>query len=212
MQTKQHFGFWIGLAFVAFLLSPLIRSGAAMERFVVEELAQTRAVMGEYVTTKAMEAAGVVFQTSPMGIIATGAKRNQMSAADHRLSKEAGGAAGAALSSLFDSYMQGMMMQCYIVVVRLAIFFVWLVMLIPLLWAAAHDGFMQRRVKRAEFGALRPATFTLASIIVVPMVSLPLIYLVMPFAMSPLLIPLWGVLVALPLSVLVSNMQPLFGR
>ena len=84
MQTKQHFGFWIGIAFLAFLLSPLFRSGAAMEQFVVNELAETRSVMGEFVTGKAMEAASVVFQVTPMGIIANSAKRNQMSANDKR--------------------------------------------------------------------------------------------------------------------------------
>jgi hypothetical protein len=34
----------------------------------------------------------------------------------------------------------------------------------------------------------------------------------LPFSLSPLLAPAWAALVALPLSILVANSQPIFGR
>jgi hypothetical protein len=48
--------------------------------------------------------------------------------------------------------------------------------------------------------------------LVIPMLTLPVLYLTMPFTLSPLLAPVWAAIVALPLSLLVSNSQPLFGR
>ena len=103
-------------------------------------------------------------------------------------------------------------MSAYVVAIRLGVVVSWAVVLIPLLLAGANDGFAQRRIKRAEFGAIRPATFTLAGFVVIPLLALPLIYLVAPFFISPLAAPFWGLLVVIPLSVLISNMQPLFGR
>lgn len=34
MKNSQHMGFWLGIVLVGFLLSPLIRTGESMERFV----------------------------------------------------------------------------------------------------------------------------------------------------------------------------------
>jgi hypothetical protein len=97
-------------------------------------------------------------------------------------------------------------------VLRLFIFIVWLLILIPVFVAAVIDGLVQRAIKRAEFGAIRPAAYTLASIVVVPLAMAPLLYLVVPLPISPLVSPLWAVVLALPLSFMVSNMQPIFGR
>jgi len=95
---------------------------------------------------------------------------------------------------------------------RLAIVLFWFISLAPLLAATVYDGLMQRSVKQSEFGSLRPATFTLAGMLVIPIVSLPALYLTLPFHFSPLLAPVWAAVVAIPLSILVSNSQPLFGR
>jgi hypothetical protein len=95
---------------------------------------------------------------------------------------------------------------------RLAIVLFWLAALAPFFAATVFDGLMQRSVKQAEFGSLRPATFTLAGMLVIPILALPVLYLTLPFSLSPLLAPVWAAVVAIPLSVLVSNSQPLFGR
>jgi len=88
----------------------------------------------------------------------------------------------------------------------------WFVFLLPFFAAAVYDGFMLRHVRAAETLTSRPATFTLAGLMVVIVVAMPLVYLVLPFSISPLYAPFWAALVALPLSIMVSQMQPLFGR
>jgi hypothetical protein len=78
--------------------------------------------------------------------------------------------------------------------------------------AALVDGFVQRAIKQAEFGAIRPAAFSVASHAVIPLAMAPLVYLVAPFPLTPLVSPLWALLMVMPLSALVSNSQPVFGR
>ena len=100
----------------------------------------------------------------------------------------------------------------FVIVLRLFIFLLWAVILLPVFIAAIIDGFVQRAIKRAEFGAIRPAAYTLLSMVVIPLAMAPLIYLVIPLPISPLVSPLWALVMALPLSAMVSNMQPIFGR
>jgi hypothetical protein len=87
-----------------------------------------------------------------------------------------------------------------------------MVILAPMLIAAVFDGYMMRKVKRAEFGMIRPATFSIAAALIIPAMCLPLVYMVLPLPMNPLVAPLWALVVVFPLSMLVANMQPIVGR
>jgi hypothetical protein len=212
MKNSQHLGFWFLLAILGFLLSPLLRSGDSMERFVIGEIQQTRAAMGSRASDMVVGFANSIFEGTPLAVVAGAAKTAKLTKAERQLSAKVAGPGGAIMGSMFNSYMQGLVLQSYIVAMRLAIVLIWLVFLSPMFIASVYDGLMQRNVKMSEFGALRPATFTLAGMVVIPVVALPVLYLVLPFSLSPLLAPAWAALVALPLSILVSNSQPIFGR
>lgn len=82
----------------------------------------------------------------------------------------------------------------------------------PVFVAAVVDGLSQRSIKRVEFGAIRPAAFVASSMLVIPLLMGPIVYLIVPFPVNPLIAPMWALMTALPLSWMVSNMQPLFGR
>lgn len=212
VKNSQHIGFWLGVIAVGFLVGPLMRTGTSMEQFVKSEIRQTREALGETVATNVVGFAAGVFEGTPLGMISQTANGLKHSKEDQALGARVAGPTGIALSSMYNSYLQGLMFQAYVMAMRFAIVMVWIVILAPLLFASVYDGFMQRKIKRAEFGALRPATFALAGLFVIPLLVLPLVYLVVPFSISPLLTPAWALVVVLPLSVLVSNMQPLFGR
>lgn len=110
------------------------------------------------------------------------------------------------------AYLQGLVVQAQVAILRAGILLFWLAAVAPLLAAGICDGLMQRKVKQAEFGSLRPATFTLASMVVVLMLAAPVLYLTFPASLSSLLVPSWAALLVLPLSVLVANSQPLSGN
>jgi len=212
VKSSQHIGFWLGVIAVGFLLGPVMRSGTSMEQFVKTEIHQTREALGETVAARVVGFASGIFIGTPLGMISQTANGLKHSKEERDLGGRVAGPVGLAMSSMYNSYLQGLMLQAYVMAMRFAIVMVWFVILAPLLFAAVYDGFMQRKIKRAEFGALRPATFALASLLVIPLLVLPLVYLVVPFSISPLLAPAWALIVAIPLSVLISNTQPLFGR
>lgn len=212
VRNSQHLGFWLMLILVAFFLGPLMRSGSSMEGFVIAEIQQTREALGSNVADKVVDFATGVFEGTPLGMVAQLAKSVKHNEEEQSMSRAVGGAGGAVMSSMYNSYLQGLVLQAFVVAMRFAIALLWLVILAPMLFAAVFDGFMQRKIKRAEFGAIRPATYTVAGLFVIPLLALPLVYLVIPFTLSPLLAPAWAFIVSLPLSLLISNMQPLFGR
>lgn len=212
MKNSQHLGFWFFLAMLGFLVAPMLRTGDSMERFVTAEIAQTRAAMGERVGNGVVSFANGLFENTPLKGVMVAANKASLTDKERQLSIKVAGVGGAVMADLFNSYMSGLVLQSYVVAMRLAIVMIWLVFLLPFFVAAVYDGLMQRSVKMAEFGTMRPATFTLAGMIVIPIVAMPVVYLVMPFTMSPLLAPVWAACVALPLSVLISNSQPIFGR
>lgn len=212
MKNSQHLGFWFLLAILGFFATPLIRTGPSMEEFLTAEIRETRQAMGDHVGGLVVSFADGLFRQTPLAAIAASATTAQHSAEDRKLSANVAGPGGEIMSKLYNSYLQGLVMQAYVVAMRLAIVLFWLAALAPLFVATVYDGLMQRKVKQAEFGSLRPATFTLAGMLVIPVLALPALYLTLPFSLSPLLAPAWAAVVAVPLSLLVSNSQPLFGR
>lgn len=212
MKNSQHLGFWFLLAILGFFATPLIRTGPSMEEFLTAEIRETRQAMGDHVGGLVVSFADGLFRQTPLAAIAASATTAQHSAEDRKLSAKVAGPGGEIMSKLYNSYLQGLVMQAYVVAMRLAIVLFWFAALAPLFVATVYDGLMQRKVKQAEFGSLRPATFTLAGMVVIPILALPALYLTLPISLSPLLAPAWAAVVAVPLSLLVSNSQPLFGR
>ena len=212
MKNSAHIGFWMTIVVVGFLLNPLFRAGPSMERFLRQEITETRSALGDETTLRVIGFANLVFEDTPLHAIAELSNAAKTSNEDRTLTRSVAGAGGLVMVNLANSYLQGLMLESFVVAMRFAIAVVWLAILAPFLIAAIFDGFMQRKIKRAEFGAIRPATFTIAGMVVIPMMAAPLVYLVSPLSLSPLLAPVWAFLVALPLGLMISNMQPIFGR
>lgn len=209
MNTKSHIGFWLCVLVVLFLATPVVRDGASMEAFVERELALTRTTFGEETGARLQKQASLVFEFyMPSGQLSGAVIKGR----DMDLTQQVVPGPGVAITNLFNSYVEGLVLNLFIVALRFFIFLVWFLVLLPVFVAAVVDGFAQRAIKRAEFGAIRPAAYSVMSMFVIPMTMAPLIYLVIPIPVTPLISPMWALLMLLPLSLLVSNMQPLFGR
>lgn len=212
MKNSQHLGFWFLLAILGFFAGPLLRSGPSMENYLATEIQETRMAMGETIGGWVLGFADGIFNDTPVAALTANIAKAKHTEEEQRLSARVAGPGGEIMSKMYNSYLQGLIMQAYVATMRLAIVLFWMATLLPFFVATVFDGLMQRSIKQAEFGSLRPATFTLAGMLVIPILSLPVLYLTLPFSLSPLLAPVWAAVVALPLSVLVSNSQPLFGR
>lgn len=212
MKNSQHLGFWLLVAIMGFFAGPLLRSGVGMEQHLRTEVAATRGAMGERLTQNVLSVAAGMFDSGAMAMLTGSLAGAQHSRSQQRLGEQVAGPGGAAMSSMYNSYLQGLILQSYVATMRAAVVLFWLGALAPMLAASIYDGLMQRQVKWAEFGSLRPATFTLAGMVVIPMMALPLLYVTAPFSMSPLLVPVWAACASLPLALLIANSQPLFGK
>ena len=212
MTNSQHIGVWFAIFILGFLLSPLVRPAEKMESFIAMEISETKAAMGDDAGNMVIGFANALFTNTPLVALANIANDRKLTKSQTSLSAKVGGPGGMIMAASFNNYLQNLAMQSYVVAMRLAIVLFWLVFVLPMLAISIYDGIMQRNIKLSEFGAMRPATFTLAGFIVIPVVMVPIIYLVLPFHISPNLAPVWAACVALPLSVLMANSQPLFGR
>lgn len=209
MNTRSHVGFWLCAFFALFFLTPIMRNGPAMEAFVTREVQLTQDTFGLTTAEWLKQRANVVYTFyTPAGSLSDA----QIQGEGMRRTERVVPGPGTSMTKAYNSYVQGLVLNLFVVTLRLFIFLVWFVVLAPVFVAAAIDGFVQRAIKRAQFGAIRPAAFSVTSMVVIPMMMAPLIYLVAPLPISPLISPLWALLMVLPLSALVANSQPIFGK
>lgn len=209
MNTKSHVGFWLALFLGMFLLNPLLRNHESMERFVVTEMSLTRSTFGDRTADWLSERASIVYNVyTPAGSVAAATVRGE----DMRRTMRVVPGPGVAATKAFNGYVEGLVLNFLVAVHRFFIFLIWFLVLAPVFVASVIDGLVQRAIKRSEFGAIRPAAYSVTSMTVIPMAMAPLIYLALPLPITPLVSPLWALLMIMPLSAMVSNMQPIFGR
>lgn len=192
-----------------FLLNPLFRDGESMERFLTMELQMTRNTFGDGTANWLQDKSAFIFDVySPADAVGRSAVRGTEMA----LTKRVVAGPGVAITNAFNSYVEGLVLNFFVVALRFLIFALWFLILLPVFIAAVVDGFVQRAIKREEFGAIRPAAYSLTSMIVIPLAMAPLVYLALPVPVTPLVSPMWALAMVLPLSSMVSNSQPIFGR
>lgn len=212
MDVRTHIRLWIGLFALCLFLSPFLRKGESMERFVQQEVRATEDTFGPTFGSWILASVEPLFKNSPAAAVSAAAKTGTTSQErEKRLTKNLGKGAQWMMQTA-NMYFTGIILASYIACIRLLILVVWFGMLAPVLVAALVDGFAQRAIKQYQFGSFRPAAFSILAIIIVPFCFAPLLYLTIPFSVPPTIIPVWVFLGCLPLSVLIANTQPVFGK
>lgn len=86
-------------------------------------------------------------------------------------------------------------------------FMMWFPMLLPFSIAAAFDGATVRRVKLLTFGISSAPIYGAAMHAIVILAFFPLYYGAWPFAVTPLVVPIWFIALALCIKTLIANLQ-----
>jgi len=86
-------------------------------------------------------------------------------------------------------------------------FAMWLPMLLPFSIAAAYDGATVRRVKLLTFGISSAPIYGAAMHAIVILAFFPLYYAAWPFAVTPLVVPIWFIALSLCVKTLIGNLQ-----
>lgn len=199
MTLRSHCAFWL-LAFVLLaLLPPLLHGPGPVRERLATEAGAIRGTFGAgasaWVFARADAAAG--------GRTAAGEPPRARGADRSWWWQAARGLAAAA---------RALELQLQAIVLRAVLVAAWLLVLAPFWIAVCVDGFALRARKLETLGFQNPAAFRLAMHAAIVLAALPLLYLVAPFAVTPLFMAGWSLAAALPVGFALTHVPPVFTR
>lgn len=214
MSINSHIRLWVVLFLFSLCLNPFLRRGDTMADFVAQEVHITKSALGERWAGLIIAQADVLFRESPVNLAVRVAEKGVYSNDRQDKYKLFGSQSGAGgmLFGVMNGIFTGFIQSLYVVCLRLLIVLSWFLLLVPVMLAAVYDGYTQRVIKSYSFGSIRPATFSLMLWIVMPMIFAPLFYLSAPLNINPAIVPMWVCVALIPISILIANSQPLFGK
>lgn len=204
-MVKSHIKLWIILLFLAALIVPALMTPDEARSRLQAELDSSVAIFGAQKVTALTESAGSVYRAvvGTLGLdrlVHSGyVDRN---AADtkivaNKLNRE--------MSTFTNGYLETLLIQVYGVFYRGALMLHWFLYIGIFLFAAAYDGFSQRKIKQDTIQLLSPLKFSIAVNTLVAILFIPLAYLLLPANVTPWFMPTWALIAAIPLSKSISN-------
>jgi hypothetical protein len=214
VKSTSHIGFWIVLALVGIFVVPFLVSADNLLTSLKREQDSIAVVFGDSFTLKINHAAtsvhGLIFRSTG---IQDGLNNLQHTESDIQLAKQVGSNVGTFFAIEADSRVKALSVQLYSVVLRLIVLLAWLLLLFPFVIAVIYDGFQMRLVKFASMGHQNPTAFSLGFHITVLLCAVPLLSIVVPtYIVTPLFMPFWVIVTALPFSFAIRHTQPIFTR
>lgn len=205
MKAAGHIRIWLGILLMLVFLVPLALTPEQAEKRVFEEADWAGRVFGQErfndVATRANGAYNaVVVRSGLRKFIDSGftskEELNSLSPMRHQESS---------MATVFNSYLRSLSVQLYGLFFRGSIMLEWLVFIGFFLLGAVVDGVARRKVKLSTGGLNSPVKFTWSMHLMVVIAFSPLLYLMLPVSITPLFMPYWTLIAALPLSIAITN-------
>jgi hypothetical protein len=205
MNTFGHLRIWLGLLVVLIVALPALMDADSIARRVNGELEQAQDAFGIERTQRVYERANsawaaIVVRTGVRSALEAAPERRTDNAVRNVITKTQ-----HTLYSTTQRYLKAVSMQMYAVFLRGAILMEWLMFIGFFLVAAVVDGIARRRVKMATGGLASPVKFSWSTHWMLAIAMSPFIYILLPFEITPLFMPVWTLVVALPLSAAIAN-------
>ncbi len=205
---QKHSILWIALIAVCILGLPAISSPKDIMNRVIRELGMIEQVLGKAETTRVTTSATAIYNALFVETGVVGATNKAMVTEEEKLHSEAMfGQSVRGISDRTNDYLLGFSALCFASLVRIVIFMAWLPYIAPFFIAAILDAAVSRRIKFSSFGYSSPIKFSVASHMLIVIVFLPILYLVIPLPVTPLFIPFWALISAVPVMTVISNTQ-----
>jgi Domain of unknown function (DUF4400) len=213
VNNKSHVGFWVIVFAVSFFVTPYFFREDAMRARLAEDITETQNVFGP-VLGPAVISVSTSFYRMTVGNTGVNEAIQQLqhSKKDMELARFVGSTIMESAAVQVDSYMAALGMEFYLVVFRMAIVGMWLLLLLPLAMAVIVDGLSARSKKFETLGFQNPTAFSMSFHIAVLMTVVPGWYIFHPFPISPIFMPYWACLAALPFSFALTHTQPILTR
>jgi hypothetical protein len=212
MKSHTHIGFWVMLTLVSLFIAPMFIGAQRMQSQLEREIAGMRQVFGvgiSNVIVRGANSAHAVFSEFGGDDAILGQVHTQKQRED---AKKYMSVTGELLADTADAYFNSLAIQAYSMALRLLAVAAWLILLSPFIVAAVVDGVSARNAKLSEFGYQNPTAFAIAIHTVILLSGLPLLYVTLPFAITPMFMPWWALLSALPAAFAISHAQPILTR
>lgn len=214
MKSTSHIGFWIVLALVGIFVVPFLVSADSLLTSLKREQDSVTVAFGHSFATEINLAANAVHSLvfGSTGV-QTGLNDLQHTQSDLKLANQVGSDVGTFFALAADERVKALSVQLYSVVLRIIVLLSWLLLLLPFVIAVIFDGFQMRHVKFASMGHQNPTAFSLGFHVTVLLCAVPLISIVVPtYVVTPLFMPFWVIVTALPFSFAIRHTQPIFTR
>jgi len=208
----KHLFFWMVADFVVFLVVPFFSSPPAMWGNAKQELQLVASAFGlddaRTIARKASSSHAAIFQDTGLLKMTRGAYVHDR---DRNATPITAGAVGKT-ADITNQYLDTFAALTYIILLRLYILFSWGPFIFPFFIGLVGEGYARRKIKFAEFGEAGAAIFSGAIHLFVLLLALPLFYLMAPFAITPLFVPGWILIAALPIVIAIANANQLLPR
>lgn len=206
----KHLYLWFLFLVFGFFLLPLVQSQEAVLDRIKGEVAQTDALFGN------ISARDIVRQTNryfdamfvQTGLAALGSKGS--SSDDEVERTKSSSPLGTTMGRLADStnnYIDALIAQGYALTLRLVLMMQWMPYVAPFVVGVVVHGLAIRKIKFDTGGMISPMVYAGGLHMMVIILLFPILYLILPIQLTPMFMPYWLVISAIPTILVLSNIQ-----
>lgn len=204
-MVKSHLKLWIILLFLAIVAVPAILPPEMAEARLLSEYESSVEIFGAKRVDSITAGANGLYD-----VIVGGLGINKFIQTGYVKEKDTdkliiAKKANKRAASFTNRYLQSMTLQIYGVFFRGNLMLQWLVYVGFFLCAVIVDGIMQRKIKQDLIQMNSPIQFAVSIHIVIAIIFTPIAYLLLPIAVTPWFMPIWTLVIALPLSKAIAN-------
>lgn len=206
----KHLYLWFLFLVFGFFLLPLVQSQEVVLERIKGEVAQTDALFGN------VSARDIVRQTNgyfdamfvQTGLTALGSKgRSSDEEVERTKSSSPLGTTMGKLADSTNSYIDALIAQGYALTLRLVLMLQWVPYIAPFAVSVAVHGLAIRKIKFDTGGMISPMVYAGGLHMMVIILLFPVLYLILPIQLTPMFVPYWLVISAIPTILVLSNIQ-----
>lgn len=139
--------------------------------------------------------------------VAPGSYRLFIPSADNQTNDMTEGRMARGVVDWFDAKLDALWLTFLVALQRAILFAYWFPYLVIFLVPVAIDGWMQRAIKKTNFGVASSVRYNAALFLCIGLLFLPFAYFVLPIAGTPLFAPMWAVATSVVVILLAANVQ-----
>ena len=205
-----HIKLWLAFLLLVVLGGPFITTTESVRESIGREYGYMKSSLGDEAAREIIQSTNNIYQRVFLtsDIVPTLQKHSSEEARREVIGETLGRPVQGFAGTMSD-YLLTVSTQCYLLIARMVMLWKWLPFVVPFVIAAMIDGWTQHRVKTMSVRVSNPIAGKLASHLMVITIMVPILYAIIPFAVSPSLMLIWLAWAAFPIMLSASEMSPI---